>query len=171
MWLFDPARAAEVSGWGLLASVVGTAVTVLAFGITICQLARARSAAKKVENAVNKLRSRVATYDLVFELSKLGSSLRETQRHISNESWSDAVSSNTESRVSLVRLSELPSSLSDPQKSRLSVLADQVEKINRQFRSTAIKGTPVANNLKLIQIVADIEIEITRLIIKVEKSL
>ncbi|WP_157038988.1 hypothetical protein [Caulobacter segnis] len=131
-WAMDPANAVKVSGWSFLAGILGTLLAIIGFPITGWQLWRTANATKAAANAVAAIKSRVATYDAVFEVSRASSALRETDRHLKRHSWAEAVESYSDARHALVRLTELPSNLTAD---RIQALSDVLSEV-AQFSET-----------------------------------
>jgi hypothetical protein len=83
----DPQKATEVAAWGFGFGVFGTAATIVGFTLTFMQLSRTINATQAAAKAIASVKSRVAAYDAVFEISRATSSLKETERHLKRHSW------------------------------------------------------------------------------------
>lgn len=125
-----------VGGIGLIVGLVGILLTVVAFGITIWQLIQTRSASDQVKQAVEALKTRVTTYDVVTELAKATAALKESQRHVANSSWVHVIESITEARISVVMLAELQSSLDQGDRVKLSEISRELENASKRIRSS-----------------------------------
>ena len=169
-WLFDPANAVQVSAWGLLLGVLGTILTVAGFALTGWQLWKTADATRAAAQAVANIKSRVATYDAVFEISRATSALKETDRHLKKRSWPDAVESYASFRHAVVRLIELPSSLGDEQREELrKMLRSATSSADRLERSVVGSSDPggvvraISNNMKAVEYLAVVSIHLERI--------
>lgn len=170
-WLFEPENSGLVGGLGLLVGAGGSILTIVAFAITIWQLIRTASANRAVASAVQALKSRVAAYDVVSELARADSALKETQRHLISGNWLHVLDSLSEARVSVVRLSELPSSLDDAHRSSLSEMSNSIENSNKRIRSALSKGSKMPDQASLLHSTGEFQMTITKLSLKVERQI
>lgn len=120
--------------------VASLLVTLTAFVITIWQLVKTASATQAAADAVEAIRSRVATYDLVFELSRSQGAVREAQRHLRNSAWSDVVASFEVAREAVTRLAELPSSLQDSDVRSLREIVEELGSVAVRIDAGIQKG-------------------------------
>lgn len=149
-WVFDPANAVQVSAWGLLLGLFGTLLTILGFGLTGWQLWRTANATEAAALAVAGIKSRVATYDAIFEVSRAVSALKETDRHLKRHSWVDAVESYGDGRHALVRLTELPSDLNAERLENLSNILSEVVIFSEKIEAALQKSKAPTDVSKMI---------------------
>ena len=89
-WPFQPDATLSVQGWGFWLAVVGMAVSIIGFWITLVQLARTRKATIAVSNAVRNIQFAVSKYDATIEASKADSSLESARKHFRLHEWVQA---------------------------------------------------------------------------------
>jgi hypothetical protein len=144
-WAMEPANAVKVSGWSFLIGIFGTLLTVIGFGLTGWQLWRTANATEAATKAVAGIKSRVATYDAIFEVSRASSAFRETDRHLKRHNWPEAVESYNDARHALVRLTELPSDLTADRISSLADVLSEVVQFSELIESAIQKSKSPAN--------------------------
>lgn len=89
------------------------------------QVQRTKTAAQAATEAANNVKSRVAVFDAVSEISLGIAYLHETEKHLRNGSWESVVDSYSAVRTALTRLVELSSGIDDAQRSKIrSMLTD-----------------------------------------------
>lgn len=170
-WIFQNENAGLVGGLGLVSGLLGTVLTLVAFGITIWQLARTRSANQRVASAISSLKSRVAAYDVVTELARADAALKESQRHVATGNWLSVVDSVSEARVAIVRLAELPSSLEIGNRATLSAMSSRLEQASKRIRSSLSKGSKMPEQSQVLHLMSEFQIEITKVALKVERKI
>lgn len=171
-WQWLIAFAGDVAAaWGLLLDVYGLIGTAVGFYIALRQIHNAQLASEAAERASEEAKSRFAAYDVVSELARAGSALKESQRHVSNGSWTDVMESISEARVSIVRLSALPSALDQDGREALVAMSARLEKAGRRIRSSLTKGTRMPDQTDVLHAMSEYQLEITKLAMKVESQL
>lgn len=168
-WAMEPANAVQVSGWSFLIGIFGTLLTVVGFGLTSWQLWRTANATTAAALAVSGIKSRVAIYDAIFEVSRASSALRETDRHLKRHSWPEAIESYSDARHALVRLTELPSDLAGERVQSLAdILAEvthfseQIEASNQKGRSPTNVSVMINSNRRFVEVLARISITLEK---------
>jgi hypothetical protein len=161
----------NVAAWGFILSVLGTILTVVGFGLTFLQLAKTRSATAAATQAIDNLKSRIAAFDVVTELSRAVASLSETRRHIKNVSWSDALDSYLEAQLAVSKLSALPSDLSGANKARLLEISDEIGRACSRIRTSLAKGTRGLDQAKALHSLSNYIVEINGMSLQVERAI
>lgn len=149
-WIFDPANAVQVSALGFLVGIMGIALSLIGFGLTGWQLWRTANATKAAAEAVANIKSRVATYDAVFEISRATSALRETEKYLRKQSWSEAVDSYAVFRHAVVRLSELPSAISNDGRENLKKMLRGATSLSDKLERSVLLGNDPSDVAKAI---------------------
>ncbi len=168
-WLFDPTNGPTVGAWAFLLGVFGTGVTIIGFGITLAQLRRTATNAEAAKRAAEAVKSRVATYDAVFEVSRATAALRETQRHLRIGALESAVDSYVTVREALVRLIELPSPLGGEERARIGAMLSDITVLCDKIEAGLQRGKP-PDVTKAIKSARDHGALMTRLRIVIEKG-
>jgi len=119
-WLFDSARSAEVSGYGLLLSIIGTLLTLIGLYATYRQAAKAKASAKDAESAVRDFKFRADRYDAHRDLSQATYALEMTKRHLNNDAWRDAADTYEDARQAIIRMHHAAPDLVPAEKSALT---------------------------------------------------
>jgi len=164
-WLFDPANSVRVGAWGLILGILGTILTVVGFALTGWQLWRTANATRAAAIAVANIKSRVAAYDAIFEISRATSAMKEIERHLKVHNWPEAVDSYTEFRHALVRLIELPSQITDDFRESLknihaiaSAFSDRLELSISKGKMPGDVSRSISENRRYVEILARISI-------------
>lgn len=163
VWLFGPANASVVSGWSLLLTVFG-------FALTFWQLWRTRTAASAALEAAKAAKSRALGFDAAFEVARLASSLRETTRHVGNLNWSHSVDSLSEALTSLVRLNDLHESFDDAERQGLQEMVARLSELQNRITSSLTKGSQSVSGPKALQLLSRYQLSVTRLGTRFEKA-
>lgn len=169
-WVFDPANAVAVSGWGLLLGLFGTVLTVLGFALTGWQLWRTANATEAAALAVAGIKSRVATYDAIFEVSRASSALRETDRHLKRRNWPEAVDSYGDARHALVRLTELPSELDGERVTSLTDVLNEIVDFSERLEAAVLKSKDQGDVSRMINMNRKYVESLTRISIYLERG-
>ena len=103
-WVFDPAHAVEVGGYGLLLSVLGTLLTLIGLYATYRQAKKAKKSATDAEAAVREFKFRADRYDAHRDLSQATYALEMTKRHLNNDAWRDAGDTYEDARQAIIRM-------------------------------------------------------------------
>ncbi|MEJ6789698.1 hypothetical protein BrevBR_09095 [Brevundimonas sp. BR2-1] len=162
-WPFTPENAAAVAGWGFWIGLLGLLASAIGFAVTFVQLRRTRTAAQEAKRASEEARTRVASYDMIFELSKAASALENTQSHIRREDWAEAFHSYAEARIALVKISQLPSKLTQTTKDQISAIADQIERTGKRMSLNHTKGVDRSEQMRALQTNTDYQVALTRI--------
>lgn len=159
------------SAWGLLLDAYGLIGTAVGFYIALRQIHNAQLASEAAARASEEAKSRFAAYDVVSELARAGSALKESQRHVSSNNWTDVMESLSEARLAIVRLAELPSALDQSGRDTLVAMSTRLEKAGRRIRSSLTKGTRMPDQTDVIHVMSEFQLEVTKLAMKVENQL
>lgn len=89
-WPFQPDATLSVQGWGFWLAVLGMAISIIGFWVTLVQLARTKKATIAVSNAVRNIQFAVSKYDATIEASKADSVLESARKHFKLQEWSEA---------------------------------------------------------------------------------
>jgi hypothetical protein len=162
-WPFLQQNTLSVAGWGFWFGFFGLLASIVGFAITFEQLRRTKTVAQEAKRASEDARTRVAIYDMIFELSKAASALEATQGHIKREDWSEAFHGYSDARIALVKISRLPSGLSESAKSQVGVLAEQIERTARRMTVNHNKGAEKSEVMKAVQTNTDYQVAITKI--------
>lgn len=157
--------------WGLLLGVYGLIGTIVGFYIALRQIYNAQLASEAAKRASEEAKARFAAYDVISDLARAGSALKESQRHALSNNWTHVIESVSEARVSIVRLAELPSSLDQSGRDALTAMSGRLEKAGRRIRSSLTKGTRMPDQSDVIHLMSEFQLEVTRLAMKVENQL
>lgn len=87
--------------------VVGTLITIAAFGLTIFQLRRTATATQAAKTAIVGLQTRMTTFDLATESLKASTSLQHSVKLLKLGRLDDAAASIWEAQISLNRIGSL----------------------------------------------------------------
>lgn len=150
--------------WGLFISAAG-------FSLTIWQLAKTQSAARAAASAAHEVRSRVASYDAVVEASRVAALIRETQRHLKAPVWESAVMSYSQAREALIRLVELPSSISDVDRSALARVLADISALCDRIEAGILKNRILVDRGKALKASRDHEQVIARVSIALQREI
>ena len=162
-WPFASGNAAAVAGWGFWIGLLGLLASGIGFAVTFVQLRRTRTAAQEAKRASDEARTRVASYDMIFELSKAASALEAIQSHIKREDWAEAFHGYSNARIALVKISELPSTLSESAKNQVGIISDQIERTSRKMSTNLTKGADRGEVMKALQTNSEYQVALTRI--------
>ena len=159
------------SAWGLLLDAYGLIGTAVGFYIALRQIHNAQLASEAAKRASEEAKARFAAYDVISDLARAGSALKESQRHVLSSNWTDVIESVSEARLALVRLAELPSALDQGGRDTLTTMSARLEKAGKRIRSSITKGTRMPDQADVIHVMSEFQLEVTRLAMKVENQL
>jgi hypothetical protein len=152
-----------VAGWGYWFGLLGLVVSIVGFGFTIYQLMLTRSAAQAAVIASEQAKKRVASYDMIFELSRASSALEATHGHIRRGDWPEVLQGYSEARLALVRISQFPSALSDDSKRQVGLVSEQIERSCRRVGVNMTKGADQSELVRALQANTDYQVAVTKI--------
>lgn len=169
-WFFNTQNATLISGWGFILSAVGLLVSIFGFAYTLVQVSLTKKAAEAAKEASDEARTRVAVYDVAAELSRASSALAATRDHIKREDWSAVVEGYADARISLAKISEFPSIVSNISRSNLSDIAGGIERSTRRIASALGKGEGTLDRMKILHAHAEYEVAVTAVASRVDRT-
>jgi len=149
-WIFEPSHSPAVGAWGLIVGSIGLLVSIVGFAATVQQLMRTADATKAAAEAVDRIKSRVAAYDAVFEISRSTSALHDINGHLKRKTWAEAITSYSNLRDALVRLIELPSALDQERKEKLSLILEETRLFSDSIESSVARSKEPQNITRAI---------------------
>lgn len=161
-WAQISQNAALLSLTSFFAGLIGLGLTLLGLWLTFRQARKASSAAQAARDASEAAKARILAYDVVSELARLAASLKELSRHVQAANWVRVVAACGETSMSVVRLSELPSKLTEEHRFQLEEIGQQANSLSRRVGATVAKGASPPDVAKTLSSVTEWQLKLER---------
>jgi len=127
-WLIDPGNGPLISAIGIVLTVLGFPLTLVGLYWTYNQAKAATHAAAAAELAVKNFKMQIVRYDASKDLAFAMAALKNTLRHLDNESWETVVGSYDEAREAFIRILKNVSDLDEATLNNLSTISEQIRR-------------------------------------------
>lgn len=118
-------------------------LTIVGFGISLIQLAKAKGAATAVKDEVERIRDSLSKYDAAQDIAKAGYALNATRRYLSNGSWQDVTDSYEDVRRGLVQVKGSGHVTDQELLLQISTASEHIEKLCARIER-ALEKPPVS---------------------------
>lgn len=140
-----------VAGWGFWLGILGLALTIVGFAVTLIQLTKTKTAASAVADEVERIRQSLAKYDAAQDIAKAGYALSATRRYLDNEAWQDVSDSYEDVRRGLIQF-KVGGHINDPLiDHRIEEASDYIQKLCARIES-GLQRPPVSLNISKTRI-------------------
>lgn len=159
------------TSWGDLASIIGTALTLIGFILTIAGVWRSKSAADGARRAAETTRASLAQYDAVADLSAATALMDEIKRLQRLGAWPVLPDRYAELRRRLVALKSSSAQLTDPQRQVFQGTVEKFKDLERRVERSVATGAAPRNPAKLNEIVSSQIDEVHAVLLAVQRNL